>query len=153
MMGMNTSAPRTPSAKRITEMIRVVECGALVATWKPDRLLLLLLRLAALAMRAPLCWHDGQPARENHAVSASKDIFRMSGSRRRIGFSTSGRCPISSWPGLSRPSTPYFNATKTWMPGTRPGMTMERLRSLTILLVADDLPRAGFVLAVANPID
>src|SRR6266852_2276100 len=30
----------------------------------------------------------------------------------------------SSWPGLSRPSTPYFSlAFKTWMPGTRPGMT------------------------------
>jgi aspartyl-tRNA(Asn)/glutamyl-tRNA(Gln) amidotransferase subunit A len=28
----------------------------------------------------------------------------------------------SSWPGLSRPSTPYFDE-KTWMPGTRPGMT------------------------------
>jgi hypothetical protein len=30
-----------------------------------------------------------------------------------------------SWPGLSRPSTPLFlaDAVKTWMPGTRPGMT------------------------------
>jgi len=26
--------------------------------------------------------------------------------------------------GVSRPSTPYF-AAKTWMPGTRPGMTAE----------------------------
>jgi hypothetical protein len=33
-------------------------------------------------------------------------------------------CPSSSWPGLSRPSTPYFLIPrKTWMPGTRPGMT------------------------------
>jgi len=30
--------------------------------------------------------------------------------------------PPLSWPGLSRPSTPCFVA-KTWMPGTRPGMT------------------------------
>src|SRR6202035_3406594 len=28
-----------------------------------------------------------------------------------------------SWPGLSRPSTSYFRHVKTWMPGTRPGMT------------------------------
>jgi hypothetical protein len=27
-----------------------------------------------------------------------------------------------SWPGFSRASTSYFLA-KTWMPGTRPGMT------------------------------
>src|SRR5262249_10938308 len=30
--------------------------------------------------------------------------------------------PSSSWPGLTRPSTSCF-ATKTWMPGTRPGLT------------------------------
>src|SRR5262249_30102268 len=31
----------------------------------------------------------------------------------------------SSWPGLARPSTPFrdFEIAKTWMPGTRPGMT------------------------------
>src|ERR1700735_1204479 len=28
-----------------------------------------------------------------------------------------------SWPGSSRPSTSYFRHVKTWMPGTRPGMT------------------------------
>ncbi len=28
-----------------------------------------------------------------------------------------------SWPGLSRPSTPSFLPSKTWMPGTRPVMT------------------------------
>ena len=34
----------------------------------------------------------------------------------------------SSWPGLSRPSTSSFSSrAKTWMPGTRPGMTNERL--------------------------
>jgi hypothetical protein len=34
------------------------------------------------------------------------------------------RVSFSSWPGLSRPSTPFFFiANKTWMPGTRPGMT------------------------------
>src|SRR5947199_4812179 len=31
-----------------------------------------------------------------------------------------------SWPGLSRPSTSLFRMQgKTWMPGTRPGMTIE----------------------------
>ena len=29
----------------------------------------------------------------------------------------------SSWPGLSRPSTSCCYARKSWMPGTRPGMT------------------------------
>src|SRR5882757_7572910 len=29
----------------------------------------------------------------------------------------------ASWPGLSRPSTSYLSPRKTWMPGTRPGMT------------------------------
>ena len=28
-----------------------------------------------------------------------------------------------SWPGLSRPSTTFLSQSKTWMPGTRPGMT------------------------------
>src|SRR5690348_9691113 len=33
-----------------------------------------------------------------------------------------------SWPGLSRPSTPLgCDDPKTWMPGTRPGMTKMRL--------------------------
>ena len=32
-----------------------------------------------------------------------------------------------SWPGLSRPSTSFASSiAKTWMPGTRPGMTTER---------------------------
>ena len=31
-----------------------------------------------------------------------------------------------SWPGLSRPSTSWDYASKTWMPGPRPGMTLER---------------------------
>ena len=35
---------------------------------------------------------------------------------------------FSSWPGLSRPSTSYvFISLKTWMPGTRPGMTQLRI--------------------------
>jgi hypothetical protein len=29
------------------------------------------------------------------------------------------RHTLSSWPGLSRPSTPFIAARKTWMPGTR----------------------------------
>src|SRR5262249_12346017 len=29
----------------------------------------------------------------------------------------------SSWPGLSRPSLRFGTHPKTWMPGTRPGMT------------------------------
>jgi len=35
--------------------------------------------------------------------------------------------PQPSWPGLSRPSTPFlqFIRSKTWMPGTSPGMTNE----------------------------
>jgi len=56
----------------------------------------------------------------------------LCGGRIRVAF-----CPSSSWPGLSRPSTPYFLIPrKTWMPGIadkftqsaqgrllRPGMT------------------------------
>src|SRR5438067_11182866 len=30
---------------------------------------------------------------------------------------------FSSWPGLSRPSGSLSKLSKTWMPGTRPGMT------------------------------
>src|SRR5689334_23116060 len=33
-----------------------------------------------------------------------------------------GRSP-TSWPGLSRPSTTFLAARRTWMPGTSPGMT------------------------------
>src|SRR6185295_16856824 len=33
----------------------------------------------------------------------------------------------SSWPGLSRPSTPFLSLrSNTWMPGIKPGMTVER---------------------------
>ena len=61
----------------------------------------------------------------------------LSGSSQRLGF-VSPKCPSktsrvrsakthrSSWPGLSRPSTPCFVHSKAWMPGTRPGMTVER---------------------------
>src|SRR5580692_5379450 len=40
---------------------------------------------------------------------------------------------ISSWPGLSRPSTSCLKERKTWMPGTRPGMTKNEIfaRALT----------------------
>src|SRR5438132_2715258 len=31
--------------------------------------------------------------------------------------------PSPSWPGSSRPSTFFDTARKTWMPGTRPGIT------------------------------
>src|SRR5262245_21064783 len=39
-----------------------------------------------------------------------------------------------SWPGLSRPSTPWPER-KTWMPGTRPGMTWidQGSRNLAVL--------------------
>jgi len=46
-------------------------------------------------------------------MGLSQDVRRRNG-----GKSVSA----SSWPRLSRPSTPYFVA-ETWMPGTRPGMT------------------------------
>jgi hypothetical protein len=36
----------------------------------------------------------------------------------------------SSWLGLSRPSTPCFAARKTWMAGTRPGVTGEACNPL-----------------------
>jgi hypothetical protein len=37
---------------------------------------------------------------------------------------TEQRNNTSSWPGLTRPSTPSLaQAIKTWMPGTSPGMT------------------------------
>src|SRR5262249_48612439 len=35
------------------------------------------------------------------------------------------RLSVPSWPGLSRPSTSYTRL-KSWMPGTRPGMTTDR---------------------------
>ena len=43
-------------------------------------------------------------------------------------------CP--SWPGLSRPSTSFLAGPRTWMPGTRPGMTSGEVgRSITELLL------------------
>src|SRR6266702_8329557 len=42
-----------------------------------------------------------------------------------IGYGRAPRSLFSSWPGLSRPSTPCFAVQRTWMPGTRPGMTTE----------------------------
>ena len=55
----------------------------------------------------------------------------------RTGIRT-GREDISppSWPGLSRPSTPCLVA-KTWMPGTRPGMTNERPKSWKVRAAAN----------------
>ncbi len=38
-----------------------------------------------------------------------------------------------SWPGLSRPSTSFSDA-KTWMPGTRPGMTDSEILHFSVSL-------------------
>ena len=35
----------------------------------------------------------------------------------------SAQYTLSSWPRLSRPSTLFMAGRKTWMPGTRQGMT------------------------------
>src|SRR5689334_5275585 len=63
--------------------------------------------------------------------SASRSIAPTRILRRGSTASRNGRrrrreTQLSSWPGLSRPSTSFFNvATKTWMPGSSPGMTKE----------------------------
>jgi hypothetical protein len=43
--------------------------------------------------------------------------------RNRIRADRKKQQLFSSWPGLSRPSTSFVPKAKTWMPGTRPGMT------------------------------
>src|SRR4051812_22672233 len=55
---------------------------------------------------------------------------------------------VLSWPGLSRPSTPW-QRRKAWMPGTRPGMTAERsnVQSRHHLAQRGDLE---LILVVAN---
>src|SRR2546430_1114869 len=58
-------------------------------------------------------------------------------------------CSTSSWPGLSRPSTPSpeQHCSKAWMPGTRPGMTdSSRLRlrgGALVLPVVDEVVDHG----------
>src|ERR1700722_638963 len=56
-----------------------------------------------------------------------------------INNDTINLCTVSSasWPGLSRPSTSYCPRSKTWLPGTRPGMTKSKLRERRFGL-ADD---------------
>jgi hypothetical protein len=49
---------------------------------------------------------------------------------------------FSSWPGLTRPSTSFIEIErKTWMPGTRPGMTSfeESARYNWLLYESDSL--------------
>jgi hypothetical protein len=42
----------------------------------------------------------------------------------------------SSWPGSSRPSTSLLlQAAKTWMPGIKPGMTVERQKVVDAAIV------------------
>src|ERR1700676_2156827 len=50
----------------------------------------------------------------------------------------------SSWPGLSRPSTSYLEHArkKTWMPGTRPGMTAGPLTIFPQPALAEHVDRA-----------
>ncbi len=52
----------------------------------------------------------------------------MVGACGRVGLRLAARYHIyrSSWPGSSRPSTSW-GAEKTWMPGTRPGMTNSKV--------------------------
>src|SRR5580698_6513614 len=52
------------------------------------------------------------------------------------------RLQLSSWPGLSRPSTSFVLRARfeTWMPGTRPGMTNSLARAQSSLK-----PRAIFL--------
>ena len=54
-----------------------------------------------------------------------KPAGQLNSSASREGIVTCCRSPPSAWPGLSRPSTSFFVAAKTWMPGTSPGMTTE----------------------------
>src|SRR5690349_2285494 len=58
------------------------------------------------------------------------------------------RAYLSSWPGLTRPSTTFFLA-KTWMPGTSPGMTSGRqpnLRLVRIEPLFQSLPAIGVII-------
>ena len=71
----------------------------------------------------PTIWHDSPPgcaarqrcrtARHMHGENHDAEIF-----------APDLRHSPSSWPGSSRPSTPYFGA-KAWMPATSAGMTVE----------------------------
>ena len=78
------------------------------------------------------------------------------GRRRRAGLIGSCTDLSTSWPGraprrqslagtpLSRPSTScLLNARKTWMPGTRPGMTADRLSQETARPESSSAPAAG----------
>src|SRR4051794_13611766 len=72
------------------------------------------------------------------------EISRHGAWRRSVASHGRSICG-SSWPGLSRPSTSFVAGPRTWMPGTRPGMTMLRsvgqLRScLRLLYVASMRP-------------
>ena len=68
------------------------------------------------------------PARRARARSARRDSCgKFVRVRRRIAAAVM-RSIYSSWPGLSRPSTTYLSSPKTWMPGTRPGMTTTSTR-------------------------
>ena len=54
---------------------------------------------------------------------------------------------FSSWPGLTRPSTSFFlHRLKTWMPGTRPGMTGYSPFALSLLPPAHLHERRAFEL-------
>ena len=71
-----------------------------------------------------------RPRESGDPYAASSRSAATSGARlcgRARACSHHVESPSASWPGLSRPPTPYFVARKTWVPGTRPGMTIERL--------------------------
>src|SRR5882672_8647230 len=65
------------------------------------------------------------PHEQQHAVG---DTVEQDGEERGHGSETSKRWrdtkpATSSWPGLTRPSTPLSPQGRAWMPGSSPGMT------------------------------
>src|ERR1700737_4934296 len=77
----------------------------------------LILRDAALNSNRAETWCAGKAGRSSEPDRKSRRYF--AGLSNRLENES-----FSSWPGLTRPSTSFFEIErKTWMPGTRPGMT------------------------------
>src|SRR4051794_32605815 len=74
------------------------------------------------------------------------EISRHGAWRRSVASHGRSICG-SSWPGLSRPSTSFVDGPRTWMPGTRPGMTVLRIgaRRGVSAVIASAAKRSSFV--------
>src|SRR6478736_8780053 len=131
-MSTRRSSPLPGTSKKISSWVRPGVCEVRASALRPVSALIRLdlptLERPAKAISSPAI--GGSVSVEGEAqmnCQSRVNSFRPVSISFASLSSVMRRSHLSSWPGLSRPSTSVHTVpSKTWMPGTSPGMTMWR---------------------------